>query len=529
MKLPDVPCEERSIRCLRSAGQEYLVKDEVLVRDIVVSMRGISKQFHGFLLNGIDLTVYEGEVHALVGGNGAGKSTLMKILEGVHRPDQGTIHVSGVPVTIESIQDARALGLAMIFQEFSLVSTLTVAQNIYLTREKQILPGLIDDRWTIKRTLELFEDLGVKIDPNMLVSELSTGQKQLTEIAKAMSQDAKVIVMDEPTASLTKTETLALFELIRKLTGRGIAIIYISHRMDEIFAIADRITVLRGGQVVVTAEAKDLSMAEIIDHIVGHRIERVFHWVPRSVDRTGEPLLRVQRVSSGKAVRDVSFDLFPGEILGIAGLMGSGRTELLQTLFGVRPLTSGRILLKGAVVKSHSCRAAMKVGMALVPEDRRVQGLILSHSIRDNIIVPVLKALSPGGFVNERKVQNWCEDLVVRLQVKLQNLSQPVGQLSGGNQQKIVLAKWLGREPSLLMMDEPTAGIDIGAKTEIIQMIRKLAQDLGKAVIFVSSEVPEMLAVCDRILVLKDGEKIATVERALLEDETTLHTMMQGT
>jgi ribose transport system ATP-binding protein len=503
-------------------------KEENSVSEIIVGMRGISKSFRGFFLNGVDLTVYKGEVHALVGGNGAGKSTLMKILEGVHKPDAGTIHVAGVPVNINSIQDARDLGLAMIFQEFSLVSTLTVSQNIFLTRERQGLPGLIDDERSRTRTLEIFQDLGVSIDPDALVSQLSTGQRQLTEIAKAMSQEVKVLVMDEPTASLTHSETVALFQLIQNLKSRGIAIIYISHRMDEIFAISDRITVLRGGQVVATGEASEFSMPDLIDHIVGRKVKEVFRWIPRTVDRTSTPLLKAQNICSGTQVQNISFDLYPGEILGIAGLMGAGRTELLQTLFGVRPMSSGRVTVKGVSIRKLSCKAAMSAGLALVPEDRRVQGLVLEHSVRDNIIVPVLSALSPWGFVNEKRVRQWCDGLVTRLQVKTKDLDQPVGQLSGGNQQKVVLAKWMGREPTILMLDEPTAGIDIGAKTDIVLMIRELAEDPNRGVIFVSSEVPEMLAVCDRILVLKDGKLIESVERGLIDDEKMLHTMMQG-
>lgn len=499
------------------------------MKEVIVNMQGITKGFNGIpVLKGVNFDLYKGEVHALIGGNGAGKSTLMKIMEGVHQPEAGVITVAGKDVHMDSVHDARALGLAMIFQEFSLVSTLTVAQNVYLSRERKMLGGLIDDRWAVEKTRKLFEDLGVQIDPEELVSKLSTGQKQLTEIAKALSQDAKVLVMDEPTASLTRTETEALFLLVKKLKERGMGIVYISHRMEEIFAISDRITVLRDGHVVSTGDASALTMKELIDHIVGHKMEKLFHWVSRTVERTGRPLLEVRNLTTGPRVRDVSLSLYPGEILGVVGLMGSGRTELLQAIFGISQCQSGEIRLRGNALKLNSCRSAMDAGIALVPEDRRIQGLIVEHSIADNIMLPILKYLTRWGFVDQDKARIRCQELIKELQVKIHDIDQLVRQLSGGNQQKVVLAKWLARNPSVLLLDEPTAGIDIGSKTEIIFMIRKLAESEGKGIILVSSELPEVLAVCDRVLILKDGQNIASVERGTIENETMLHSLIQG-
>ncbi|MDQ4043976.1 MAG: sugar ABC transporter ATP-binding protein, partial [Chloroflexota bacterium] len=367
-------------------------------------MTGITKSFaNNRVLHGVDFELKQGEVHALVGGNGAGKSTLMKILEGVYTPDGGQIEIAGRPVAIRSIDDARALGIGMVFQEFSLIPTMTVAQNVFLTREPRNHLGMIDDREIERRTQAIFAEMGETIDPRAQLGDLSTGYWQLTEIAKALAQDSRVLILDEPTASLTATETHSLFALIRKLKARGISIIYISHRMEEIFEIADRVTVLRDGRRVVTEETSNLTMPHLIDHIVGQSMEHAFAWQERTVDRSGEPLLEVENIVAGTRVRGMSFDLFRGEILGIAGLMGSGRTELARALFGIDRIERGTVRIEGRPVTIRSPEDAIAAGLSLVPEDRRQQGLVLDHSVKHNLLLPLLQRLRRGGLIDDAR------------------------------------------------------------------------------------------------------------------------------
>jgi ribose transport system ATP-binding protein len=493
-----------------------------------VRMQNITKSFGGnAVLHGVDFELEKGEIHALIGGNGAGKSTLMKILEGVHPPDGGQIEVEGRPVQIRSTKDARALGIGMIFQEFSLIPSLTVAQNIFLTDEPRDGLGLIDDRESERRTRELFATMGETIDPRARIDELSTGYWQLTEIAKALAQEARVLIMDEPTASLTSTESESLFGLIAKLKAAGISIIYISHRMEEIFRITDRITVLRDGRKVATERTADLSMNRVIDLIVGQAMEGAFEWRERQVDRTVAPLLEVRGLRSGAKVRDVSFALYPGEILGIAGLMGSGRTELARAIFGIDRLDAGEIAVRGRQVDIRSPDDAIAAGISLVPEDRRVQGLVLDHSVKDNLLLPLLTRIREGGLIDDARGDRLAKSSVEALRVKTASILTPVRLLSGGNQQKVVIGKWLAMEPDVLILDEPTAGVDIRAKTEILGVIRELA-DAGKGVIVISSEPAELLAVSDRLLIVQDGRLKGTLDRRDITAEEELHHAVQN-
>jgi ribose transport system ATP-binding protein len=415
----------------------------------------------------------------------------------------------------------------MIFQEFSLIPTLTVAQNIFLGQEPRTAGGLIDDRESERRAGQLFAQMGEEIDPGARVGDLSTGYWQLTEIAKALAQDARVLIMDEPTSSLTAAETHSLFELVRRLKERGISIIYISHRMDEIFRITDRITVLRDGRHILTENTADVTMNQVIDAIVGKTMERAFAWQERVVDRSGAPLLEVRHLSSGTRLRDVSFDLYPGEILGLAGLMGSGRTELARTLFGIDRRTGGEIRINGQPVDIRSPEDAIASGISLVPEDRRLQGLVLDHSVKDNLLLPLLERLDQGGLIDDRRGDRLAEETVSTLRVKTPSIATVVRLLSGGNQQKVVIGKWLATEPRILIMDEPTAGVDIQAKTEILGVIRELA-DRGTGIIVISSELVELLAVSDRLLVLRDGELTREIDRRLIATEEELHRAVQG-
>ena len=495
---------------------------------VAVRMTGISKSFSGIrVLHGVDFDLRKGEVHALVGGNGAGKSTLMKILQGVYRPDEGQIAVDGNPVEVRSPHDARALGIGMIFQEFSLIPTLTVAQNIFLGHEPRGSGGLIDDRAGARQARELFAQLEEDIDPNARMLDLGTGYWQLTEIAKALAQDARVLIMDEPTSSLTATEAHSLFALVQRLKERGISIIYISHRMDEIFRITDRITVLRDGRHILTEDTAALTMNQVIDAIVGQSMEQAFEWQERSVDRSVAPLLQVRNLSAGSRVQDISFDLYPGEILGLAGLMGSGRTELARAIFGIDRVDKGEILIRGQRVDIGNPEEAIIAGVSLVPEDRRTQGLVLDHSVKNNLLLPLLNRLDHAGIIDDRRGDRMAGSIVTDLRIKTGSIATTARLLSGGNQQKVVIGKWLATEPNILIMDEPTAGVDIQAKTEILGVIRALA-DRGKGIIVISSELVELLAVSDRLLVLRDGHVVREVDRREIRTEEELHRAVQG-
>lgn len=480
------------------------------------------------MLDAVDFDLHQGEVHALVGGNGAGKSTLMKILEGVHPPDTGRITIDGKPVRLNTSLDGRAHGIAMIFQEFSLIPTLNVAQNIFLTREARGRFGLLNDRECERRTKELFAEVGVDIDPRLPVGLISTGYKQLTGIVKALSQDARALIMDEPTASLTKSETDSLFHIIGAFKARGMAIVYISHRMEEIFRVADRVTILRDGRVVASDSITDLTLERMIEHIVGRKMEHSFHWQPRTIDRSRTPLLELKGLASGGRLQEVDLEVYEGEVIGLVGLMGSGRTELLQSVFGIRPISAGTISVLGRSVSIRSPGDAMAAGIAMIPEDRRIQGLVMDHGLKDNILLPLLGQFTRHGLINEAMAQRKVVDQVRSMRIRAESIFQSVRSLSGGNQRKVVIAKWLGAEPELYLMDEPTAGVDIGAKTEIIALIRRLAGELGKGVLLVSSELPELLAVSDRILFLRNGRVEREVERISVESEADLHHLIRG-
>lgn len=492
----------------------------------IVEMRGISKAFAGVsVLEAVDFELFPGEVHALLGGNGAGKSTLMKILQGVgvYTPDAGEIRIAGEPVRLRG----RHPQVAMIFQEFSLIPTLSVAQNVYLTREPRGRLGTLADREAERQARRLFEEIGVDLDPRVRMDSLSTAYWQLTEIAKALAQSARVLVMDEPTASLARSEAEALFALIARLKERGIGIVYISHRLQEVLQLADRVTVLRDGRVVATEDAKGLTTARAIELIVGRKVEEAMRWRPRTVPADAPPLLEVRDVVAGPRVRGVSFEVKAGEIVGLAGLMGSGRTELAHALFGIQSIDSGAVLVRGRPVKIRTPEAAIEAGIALIPEDRRVQGLVLDHSVKSNLTLTLLESLSEHGVMRRRKEEELAKRLGESLRITSWALPRPARLLSGGNQQKVVIAKWLGRDPDILVMDEPTAGIDVGTKAEIIEIIRRLA-DSGKAVVVISSEFVELLASVDRVLVIKDGVVAGAYDRKDIAGEEELHALVQA-
>ncbi|MEY4696095.1 MAG: hypothetical protein RIT14_523 [Pseudomonadota bacterium] len=484
---------------------------------VAVRMTGISKSFGGILaLDNVDFEVLAGEVHALLGGNGAGKSTILKVLNGVHVPDAGEIVVGGQTLAAHTPEAARAAGIAMNFQEMSLIPTLTVAQNVFLTREARDARGMIDDTDSIRRAQAIFDMLQVEVDPTALVGDLGAGQKQLTEIAKAISQKARVLILDEPSTALSVSDVDRLFVFLRTLKAEGVAIVYVSHRMDEIARIADRATILRDGKHVITAPLADLPIDVMIEHIVGRKSKGLADVARVDVTR-GEVLLELCGVTGPHKPEDVSFALHRGEVLGLAGLLGSGRSALARVVAGVEPAVSGDIFIKGQKVAIRRPSDAIAHGIALVPEARATQGIIPAHSLADNMVMSVVGRISPRGIVDRSRVRAIADEMIRRLSIKTASRDHAVSTLSGGNQQKVVIGKWLATEPEILILDEPTAGIDIGSKAEIIRLVRDLAQ-AGKGVIVISSELSELLTACDRIVVMADGRAHQVLDRAELDD-----------
>jgi ribose transport system ATP-binding protein len=493
--------------------------------DPVVVMHGITKGFNGVpVLKEVDFELRRGEIHALVGGNGAGKSTLMKILAGVYERDGGRYEVDGRGTDFATVHQAQAAGVGMVFQEFSLVPTLTVAQNVFLTREPRTRGGFIDDAEMERQTRAIFKTMSVDVDPRRPLDELATAYWQLTEIAKALSQDAHVLIMDEPTAALATNETAELFALMRRLKAQGISIIYISHRMEEIFTICDRVTVLRDGRTEFSADVAATNAREVIAAIVGRSLEHTMDYIDRGTH--DDVLLEARGLETADKLRGVDLVLHAGEVVGLAGLMGSGRSELARALFGIDPLTAGVVRLNGELIHVRNPQRAIDLGIGLIPEDRRAQGLILDHALRENFLLPLLGRISHLGFVDDAEGDRRTDDYVRRLSVKAASTSQVIGTLSGGNQQKVVIAKWLGTEPRILVMDEPTAGVDIGTKAEIVAMVRRFAE-AGNAVIMISSELAELLAVSDRILVMRDGRIDQELPRHAIAREEDLHHAIQ--
>ena len=466
----------------------------------LLEMRGIEKSFPGVrALHGVDLTLQRGEVLALLGENGAGKSTLIKMLGGAHQPDSGSIRLDGVDVLLSDPTAANAAGIGVIYQEFNLVPGLAAWENIFLGRERRL--GFVDRTEERRRAQALFDQIGVPVPIDTPCGELSVAQQQAVEIAKALSQDVKLIVMDEPSAAITPHEVARLFQIIRDLKTRGIGVIYISHRLDEIFEIADRVLVLRDGEPAGMAPIGELTRQRMIELMVGREIHNEF---PKHRHRRGAARLTVNGLCRGNAVRNVSFEIRAGEVLGLTGLIGAGRTETARLIFGADRADSGTISRDGVPVRIRNPREAIRAGICLLTEDRKGQGLILDASVRENFGLPNLPELSRWGFVRQRQERTTFAEYVTKLQIKIPNQEQLARNLSGGNQQKVVLSKWLERHAEVLIFDEPTRGIDVGAKYEIYLLINELARQ-GKAILMISSELPEVLGMSDRILVMHEG------------------------
>ena len=485
----------------------------------------ISKAFPGVqALQDVQFTVQAGEVHALLGENGAGKSTLIKIISGVHSPDTGTIEFNGNPVRLTSPQQAQQFGIATIYQELLLYPELSVAENIFMGHAPRGRWG-IDWHAMRQQAEKILASLDIHdLDVTRLVGTLSVGNRQRVEIAKALSQDTQVLIMDEPTAALTEADVERLFNIVRLLRERGVGIIYISHRLEEIFALADRVTVLRDGQYVATRPVSEINHDDLISMMVGRTIDNLF---PKLEADIGEQILEVRDLTRRPLTRNVSFNLRTGEIVGLAGLVGSGRSELAQVIFGITPAQSGQILLEGQPVRINNPMQAKQLGIAYIPEDRGLQGLIRPMRLRENVSLAVLENLCRGrlGFIQGDAERALSSESIDQFNIRASSVEQVVNKLSGGNQQKVVLSKWLATKPKVLIMDEPTRGIDVGAKAEIHRLMSQLAQQ-GMAILMISSELPEIMGMSDRILVMREGQLVAEFERQQATQEIVAEAMM---
>lgn len=491
--------------------------------EYVLELKNIYKSFPGVkVLEDVTLQVRPGEVHALMGENGAGKSTLMKILMGIYKADQGSIFLEGKETAMHGPKDAMSKGISMIHQELNTVLDMEVAENVFVGREllKKGMEKLkiVDIARMREETGRYFREMNIDIDPRAKMRTLSVAEMQLVEIVKAISLNSKIIVMDEPTSAITEKEAAVLFTQIERLKKQGVAIIYISHKMDEIFRISDTITVLRDGQWIGTKPAKELDNDMLIKMMVGRELTDIY---PKDPVEIGDVILEVKNLSRGKKVQDASFSLRKGEVLGIAGLVGAGRSELVETIFGLYPKTGGQIFLHGKEVHIKNSADAIKNKMALITEDRKQTGLNLIVSVKENIASVSIGKLSNHGIVNDKKINEVSEKYIKELKIKTPDGNAIVGNLSGGNQQKVVLAKWLLDEPDIIIFDEPTRGIDIGAKRDIYLLINNLAKE-GKAVIVISSEMAEVMGICDRILVMAEGRINGEVQREEFSQEVIM-------
>ncbi|HEV7322519.1 MAG TPA: sugar ABC transporter ATP-binding protein [Ensifer sp.] len=480
--------------------------------EYLLSAEGIRKEFPGVVaLDDVEFKLKRGTVHALMGENGAGKSTLMKILAGIYTPDKGDVKLKGVEIRLKSPLDALENGIAMIHQELNLMPFMTVAENIWIRREPKNRFGFVDHGEMNRITARLFDRLKIKIDPEIEVRHLSVANRQMVEIAKAVSYESDVLIMDEPTSALTEREVAHLFEIIRDLREQGIGIVYITHKMNELFEIADEFSVFRDGKFIGTHASSDVTRDDIIRMMVGREITQMF---PKEEVPIGDVVLSVKNLALDGVFRDVSFDVRAGEILGIAGLVGSGRSNVAETLFGVTPASSGTISIDGKALSVNSPNTAIKNRMAFLTEDRKDTGCLLILDILENMQIAVLQdRFVKGGFVTEKQISAACEEMSRKLRVKTPNLQERIENLSGGNQQKVLIGRWLLTNPRILILDEPTRGIDVGAKAEIHRLVTELARN-GVAVIMISSEMPEVLGMSDRIMVMHEGRVTGFLDRA---------------
>jgi len=489
-----------------------------------IEMRGIDKSFGtNQVLKDAGFLLKDGEVHALMGENGAGKSTLMKILTGVYTKDAGTILVDGQEVSYKTPQEAEKAGIVFIYQELNVLFDLTVEENLFMGKEITKKFGICDKKAMRAKAQEVMDRMGVHIPVDAVMSDLSVGQQQMVEICKALMVDAKVLIMDEPTAALTQSETENLFKVVNSLREKGVSIVYISHRMEEIFELCDRITILRDGQYIDTKYIKDITMDDIVQMMIGREIGERY---PKREAVIGDEVIRVEGLTHHKLFRDVSFSVRAGEVLGVSGLMGAGRTEIMQAIFGNLPVVSGKIFIEGKEVSIHNPRQAIAAGIGFITEDRKTEGLLLEKSIAENIEIANLGKVSNKSVLSKKKGAELVKRGIEEFRVKCFGPEHECGNLSGGNQQKVVLAKWIYTDPKILILDEPTRGVDIGAKKEIYSVINDMAAK-GVAVIMVSSELPEVLGMSDRIMVVHEGHVTGILDGATA-DQAKVMTLATG-
>ncbi len=500
----------------------------------LLEMRDISKHFTGVqALAGVDFDVEAGEVHALVGHNGAGKSTLIKILTGAYGRDGGTIEVEGRPVSFANPGAAQAAGIGTIYQEVNLIPYLTAPENIFMGREPRGSFGRVDWRKMRRLAGELLDGFGVACDLDAPVLRLGVATQQMVALARTVSLESKLVVMDEPTSSLDDAEVRVLFSVIRRLRERGVGLIYVSHRMDENFALADRITVLRGGKLVRTLRTDQTDPIEIIALMLGRNVEDVrasgvTAFSESKVDVERARVLEVEHLSRGKMPNDIGLTVHRGEIVGLAGLLGSGRTELARTIFGADGATGGTVKLNGRVIRAQSPHDAVKAGMGLVSEDRKIDGIVPALSVADNILLAALPLFARAGILDKRRQRTIVDEMIKRLDIRTPSPTTPVRNLSGGNQQKVLLARWLCRRPALLILDEPTRGVDVGAKLEIQRLIDELARTDGMGILMISSELEEVIEGSDRVAVMKDGRKLGEFARGEATEDRVMKAISEG-
>lgn len=486
----------------------------------ILEMKGIQKKFPGvFALDNVNFNLKKGEVHALVGENGAGKSTLIKILSGAHKKDKGKITLNKKRVDIKDPKHSQELGISVIYQEFNLVPYLSVAENIFLGRESTRNKFFIDSKFDKEKAMEVLEELGLYFDLDTIVSKLGVAQQQMIEVAKALSINASIIIMDEPTAALGDKEIKQLFNTINHLKKKGISIIYVSHRLEELWEVADRVTVLRDGQYITTSDINDMNKDKLIKLMVGRDLTEHF---PERNSSPGEEILKVKNLSKKGVLSDISFSLRKGEVIGFAGLVGSGRTDLMRCIFGADVYNEGKIYIDNKEVKISSPKGAIENGIGFITEDRKSQGLVLVRSVKENITITDLDQIINRFIINYRKEEKLAEDLVDSLRIKTPSLEQKTKFLSGGNQQKVVLAKWLLQNARILIFDEPTRGIDVGAKKEVYNLINNLVKN-GVGVIMVSSELPEIIGMSDRIYVMNHGRITGKISSQEVTQEIILN------
>ena len=489
-----------------------------------IEMRGIDKAFgNNQVLKSAGFELRDGEIHALMGENGAGKSTLMKILTGVYTRDAGTVVVDGKEVIYKSPQEAEKAGIVFIYQELNVLFDLTVEENLFMGKEITKGFGVCDKKAMRKKAQEVMDKMGVNIPVNAVMSDLSVGQQQMVEICKALMVDAKVLIMDEPTAALTESETQVLFEVIESLKAKGVSIVYISHRMEEIFQLCDRITILRDGQYVGTENIKDITMDGVVQMMIGREIGERY---PQRDVKIGEEVIRVEGLTHEKMFKDVNFSVRAGEVLGVSGLMGAGRTEIMQAIFGNLPIIGGKVFIEGKEVHIKNPKQAIEAGIGFITEDRKTEGLLLEKSIAENIELCNLGKVSKNSVLSKSKGAELVKRGIKEFRIKCFGPDHECNNLSGGNQQKVVLAKWIYTDPKILILDEPTRGVDIGAKAEIYSVINDMAAR-GVAVIMVSSELPEVLGMSDRIMVVHEGHVTGIID-GKTADQAKVMTLATG-